>query len=330
MNRNGHGPVVDYWIKVLSEPDPDTRSTQRMSLAAKRKEKVLNSLLTRPFYQPLTFTMNAAGQVQPYNQLMPDLGYDVVITGARCDAWLAGPPVSGRDIVIQFTNNNESQQIVRTGGDTTLYLTTDDFAGSTIDSGGGQLGVFQFTNPIFLEKGNRISVDMYKTDTTADPETVNLVFIGFRVYKKQAAETVITPQELALIDRYINGRETPEMRFLKLTANFPAAAVGSEIVNLQTVKLAEPVILRGLRTTLRNCTLQIGINGEPEWMPEQTPIWAVMAENDMQVDNYLWFEKGVYLPSMTPINITRMINGNIDQANVDPTTGEITIIYDTV
>lgn len=332
MNRNGHGALVDYWIKVLSEPE--TRPAERMSLAMRRKQQVFGSLLTRPFYLPLQFDLAAAGTPIPYTQLTAQLGYDVVLTGVRTDAWVAEDPgvfpAAGRQVVLQFTNNNESQTIVRTGGDTTLYLRTDDFAGSTVDSGGGQLGVFQLPNPIFLEAGNRIQVDMFKPDDTGAAEVVNLVFVGYRVLPKAAAESVITPKEMALIDNYINNRETQEMRFLKLGVEFNSAAVGQQIENLSTTKLQEPVILRGIRSTLRQSTLQLGIDGEAAWMPSQTPIWAVTAENDLETDAYLWFEKGVYLPSQTILNIPLIINGNIDGLNIDPTNGEITFIYQTV
>lgn len=332
MNRNGHGALVDYWIKVLSEPA--TREMERQSLAARRRQQVLASLLTRPFYLPLEFTLAAAGTPIPYTQLTAQLGYDVVITGVRTDAWVAEDPgvfpAAGRQMVLQFTNNNESQTITRTGGDTTLYLRTDDIAGSTVDSGGGQIGVFQLPQPFYLEAGNRIQVDMFKPDNTGADVVTNVVFVGYRVLSKSVAEGVLTPRELALIDQYISLRETQEMRFLKLGVEFAAAAVGEQIENLTTTKLQEPVILRGIRTTLRQSTIQIGIDGEAAWMPSQTPIWAVMAENDLENDAYLWFEKGVYLPSQTILNIPLIINGGIDGTNIDPTNGEITFIYQTV
>ena len=332
MNRNGHGSIVDYWIKVLSEPA--TRDAEMVSLQTRRRQQVLNSLLTRPFYLPLQFTMLAAGTPAPYTQLTAQLGYDVVITGVRTDSWVDGVagtfPPAGRQIIVQFTNNNESQTIVRTGGDPTLYLRTDDIAGSTVASGGGQAGVFQLPSPIYLQAGNRIQVDMLKPDTTGANVVSNIVFVGFRVLPKAAAEAVLTPRELTLIDQYIANRETPEMRFLKLGVEFDAATVGSQIKGLTTTKLQEPVILRGIRSTLSQSTIQLGIDGEAAWMPSQVPIWAVTAENDLSTDAYLWFEKGVYLPSQTIINIPLIINGGVDGSNVDTTNGEITFIYQTV
>lgn len=331
MNRNGHGQLVDYYIKTLSEPD--AYPAERAAMKSKRMNKVLASLLTRPFYLPIQFELPAAGQVQPITELTAQLGFDIVITGVRCDVWQAGTPgttaPSGRDVIVSFTDNNESQSLVRTGGNTTLYLKTDDFAGSTVDAGGGQLGTFQLPNPIYLRKDNRIQVDMFKTDTTGAIEYANIVFIGYRVYPKAAAESVLDARELALINRYIDNTETPVTRWMKVAVPL-VASVGAQATNLVTPRLEYPVIVRGFRTTMRYSTIQLGVDGESSWMPSATPIWALAAENDLQVDDYLWCEKGFYLPSQTIISIPLITNGGCDQSSVDPTDNEFTIIYDTV
>lgn len=321
---NGQRRSVDYWIKVLSEPDK--RPALREELAAVRRRRIYDSLLTRPVFVPLTFSMNAAGQVIPYRQITPDLGYDVVITGMRTDCWVG----SGRDIEMRLTDDEGSQPFVRIGDDTTLYLRTDDIMGCSVDAGGGQVGVFRLPQPVLLNRGNRVAIEMYKTDTTAAAEVVNVVLIGFRVLPRAYAETALDIDEQRLIDSIIARRDVWQTRTQKVAVTYSAATVGIQATNITFPRIEEPILLRGLRTPMRQSTIEIGIEGEANWMPSQVPIWAVAAENDLGSDNYLWFSRPVFVHSQRGVVIPRMINGNIDQSNVDPTTNQITIIYDTV
>lgn len=322
MDFNGQKRIVDYYKKVLS--DPASRPAERAKLAEVRRRRIYDSLLTRPVYIPLQFTLNAAGQLTPYRASTPQLGYDVVITGIKTDCW----PGAGRDIT--FSLSDGSQNIARTGNDDTISLRTDDIAGCTVDAGGGQVGVFYWPQPFPLPSDSRITVEMMKTDTTGADEVVNFVLIGYRVLSGAYAANAISDTTRAQIDQLITFRETPQMRVLKIPVNFAAATVGEVAVDLESPRVEEPLLIRGMRTTLRQSTIELGIEGEANWMPSQTPIWAVADENDQGNGNYIWFSDPIFLNPDGALAIRRAINGNIDQLNVDPTTNQIAVICETV
>lgn len=323
MNWNGQRPIVEYYEKVLS--DPSVRAAEREKLAAFRRKRAYDSLLTRPVYLPLQFTMDAAGRVNPYRDTTPQLGYDVVITGIKTDCWIG----NGRDITFQLSDGSET--LVRTGNADNLFLRTDDIAGCTVDAGGGQVGVFYLPQPFLLRQDSAILVEMFKTDTTGSTEVANIVLIGYRVLPAAYANVAVDIDERQKIEDIIRLNETPKTRILKIPVAFAAAAVGSQLSALSSPRIQEPILLRGMRTTLRHSTLEIGIEGESDWMTEQVPIWAVADENEQGNDNYIWFSKPIFLHSNNSVVIRRIVNGNIDQANVDATTGgQISFIYDTI
>ncbi len=325
MNKNGSGPTTDFLDKYLSEPDASVQAALRDTFNAWRRKRVYDSLLTRPVVLPLNFTLPLAGQVSPIRDTTPSLGYDVVITGARTNCW----PGNGRDINFMLTDGTGN--FVRNNNISDLFLRTDDLAGCTVDAGGGQIGVFPWPQPYLLKKDYRLVMEMFKTDVTAADEIVTVALIGHKVIPQAFVNVTITPDEREKIDRALALRLTPETKTMKIQLDFPLAAVGSQVANIDSPRVEEPILLRGMRTSMRNSTVEIAIEGEATWMSEQVPIWSLAAENDLGTDNYIWFHKPLYLPSDKVVSIRRAINGNIDQSNIDPAAGnEITIIYDTV
>jgi len=74
----------------------------------------------------------------------------------------------------------------------------------------------------------------------------------------------------------------------------------------------------------------LGIQGEPTWTAEPTPIWAVAAEDELVSENYHWFSKPVFLHSKNTIEISKITN-SIDGSLIDAQTGNsITWICETV
>ena len=323
MNFNGQTRVVNHLINVLS--DPSVRTAERQRLAEVRRLRARDATIAQPFYFPMTFSMTAAANDLPYRQYTPNLSYDVIIIGAKTNCW----PGFGRKIVVSKADGQEN--FVRNGNDSAIFLRTDDIAGSTVAAGGNPNGVFYWTQPFLLKQNESLSVEMIKQDLTSEIEVVNLTFIAIRVYPQLQQRITIDENESALIDRLIALRETPLSKYMKVGITFPSDDVGATATNIYTPQNDEPMILRGVRTNLSNCTLSLGLEGGPNWMADQTPIWAIGAENESQVDNYLWGERGIYVHSNQSIVINSMINGNIDQQNVDVATGgEITFLYDTV
>ena len=319
MNWNGQRQYLDHAIKIRTEPQNAVKLQQELD--AGRRKRVKESTCTRPVFLPLQFNMNAAGQIGAYRDITDHLAYDVIITGMKTDK-------QTRDIIIKYTENE--QQLVRIGDNQNLFLRSDNLAGLTTDTGGGQLGVFYLPCPIILKAANRITIEMFKTDTTAAIEQANIVLIGVRVYRQDYTSEILDPLEKALIDKFISLREVPQVRVLKVGFDFPTALAAAEKTNLNTPRVEEPLLVLGMRTTLRRSQIEIGIQGEPSWTVKPTPIWSVACEDEAVHENYLWFSKPVYLHSEEVINIRRVIN-SIDGLTLDNQTGnQITFICKTV
>ena len=319
MNWNGQRETLDHLIRRRLNPGQADKLQAEFN--AKRRSRIESALTTRPYFVPLSYSLNAAGQVSPYRDMTPQLPFDFLITGIKTDS-------QTREIVIRRTE--DEKPIVYVGENLNLFLRLDEIGGLTADSGGGQLGVFYLPQPIALSRGNRLSVEVYKTDTTADPESVNIVLVGVRVFNSDYAKLVLEGDERGRIDFIVRAREIPRIVFLKQLVEFDAPGVGGEARNLFTPEVDEPLLVRGMRTTLRRSSIEMRLEGEPEWTNGLTPIWGIAAEDELVHDNYQWFSKPVYLRSKASIEVTRVRN-SIDGVNVDAQTGNsITWICETV
>lgn len=320
MNWNGQRNFLDHLI--AKRTDPANAANLQASFDNTRRKRVQSAVTTRPVFLPLQFSMTAAAQTSPYRSITNSLSYDVIITGVKADSQV-------RSIVLRRTESESPLAYV--GDEVNLYLRADDLAGVASTVGGGQQGVFYLPSPIVLGAGQRLTVEMFKTDTTAAAEVANIVFVGVRVFPASYADDLIDAQERNRIERFIQLRETPQIRFFKQNVAFDVAGVGGVKRNLYSPQVDEPLLLRGIRTTLRFSTIELGIQGEPQWTPVATPIWSLAGEDDLGFDNYQWFSKPIYLHSRNTIEISKITNGGIDSTLFDPTTGNtITWICETV
>lgn len=319
MNWNGQREYFNHQIAIRESPEKAV--ALQAELNAKRRAKIRSAINTRPVFLPLEFQMAAAGQIAPYRDTTEGLAYDVLITGLKSD-------VQTRDIVIRRTENE--QPLVYVGDETALFLRSDDLCGLAATIGGGQTGTFYLPSPMLLKAGTRLTVEMYKTDTTADAEEANIVLVGVRVFRREYGELLLDDAEKQLIEERLAMREVPAVKFLKQLIRFDIAGVGGIARNLQTPQVAEPLLIRGVRTTLRQSLIELRVQGEPNWTVKPVPIWAVCGEDELVHDNYIWFPKPIYLHSKNTIEIERITN-SIDGVNIDPqTTGTITWICETV
>ena len=319
MNWNGQRETLDHLIR--RRLNPGRADSLQADFDAKRRSRIESALTTRPFFIPLSFEMNPGGQVSPYRDTTPQLAYDFIITGIKTDT-------QTRDIVIRRTEDDKP--VVYVGDQLNLFLRLDEIAGLTATSGGGQLGTFYLPQPILLPRGARLTVEMYKTDTTAAAEVANIVLIGIRVFNQDYANLLMRDGERQRIDFLIKARECPRVVFLKQAVSFDSAVVGGEARNLVTPEVDEPLLVRGMRTTLRQSAIELRVEGEPLWTSEPTPIWGIAAEDELVHDNYQWFSKPVFLRARSSIVIDRITNG-YDGTNIDDQTGNsITWICETV
>lgn len=319
MNWNGQRQTLEHLISLLL--DPDRSASIQRDFNAKRRARVESALNARPLFIPLLFSMNAAGQISPYRDTTPSLSYPVIITGIKSD--------SKRKIVIRRTE--DEKPITYIGEETNLFLTADEIAGQTVDAGGGQQGTFYFPEPIILPAGNRLTIEMYKDDTTPDPENANITLIGIRVFNREYASLLLDAAERNRIDSILQMREVPRVVFLKVRVNFDSALAGGEARNIYTPQVEEPLLVRGIRTTLRHSLISLKVQGEPTWTVSPTPIWAVAGEDDLGHENYQWFSKPVFLHSKNQIEIERIVNAISGSSPLDPQNDNtITFICQTV
>lgn len=322
MNRNGQARYLDHLIRVRSEPQRAAEFQAEMN--AYRRKRVLDALSCRPVFIPLEFSLPAAGQVTPIRDTTQQLGYDVLVTAAKSDC-------QDRDIIVRSLETDRS--IVRIGDETDLYLRADEFAGQ-IPGNGGQTGPFYFPTPIVIRRNNRVTVEMFKTDTTDDAEEKNIILIGNRVFPRgYGDQVVLDPHESQLIERAIMLDEVPRTSYLKVVVDFDSAVQGGEARNIYTPRSEEPLLLRGIRSSLRYSSIELGLQGEPTWTTEATPVWAIAAEDEVGHDNFQWFSKPIYLPVNSSVEIRRVVNGHYshDSSLIDAETGNtITFICESV
>lgn len=329
MHWNGQGKNLDHLIN--KRWDPSRADSLQADFNGQRQSRIQKALQTRPVYIPMQFDLPAAGQSSPVRQTTDYLSYDVIITGIRSDS--VKTDGSNRDIIIERSDN--TRPILAIDYDASLYLRVDEIAGKTVNAGGGKPGVFYLPSPIVLAAGERLTVQVFKTDDTATNEIANIVFIGVAVYSKEYAATMLDSREQAKISELLNFRETPQQRFLKHSFDFDTPDFGGAARNLSTpANLDEPVLVRGLRTNLANSRITLNLLGQPQWTVNPTPIWAIGAEDDLQDDNYIWFSRPIYLRSNGSIQIPVISNGTGTDdvpGPLDPQTGNsLTWICETI
>ena len=320
MNWNGSRETLDQLIRNRVEPERAKKNQDEFN--AKRRNRIESALHTRPFFVPLTFNMNAAGQLVPYRATTPQLAFDFIITGVKTDS-------QTREIAIRRTE--DERPVAYVGEETSLRLRLDDIAGLTATNGSGQVGTFYLPKPIMLYRGGRITVEMFKTDATADAEEANIVLVGVRVYRREVGELALDQTERERIDFLMTARECPRTVFLKQLVEFDTAAAGGVAANLQTPEVPEPLLVLGVRTNLRQSLIEgVRLESEPNWMPSGVPVWGFAGEDEGLHENYQWFSRPIYLRSKQAIQIDRITN-SIDGLNIDAQTGNfLTWICETV
>lgn len=319
MNWNGQRNSLDHFIRRLS--DPANADQYQAEFDARRRAKVLSSMVTRPLILNLQFNMSDAASTAPYRALTAVLPYDVAILGFKTDT-------PGRSVIVRRTDGDRS--LVYVGNELNTYLTLNEFAGVTADVGGGQPGVYYWPSPILLRAKERFSIEMYKPDATPDPEQANIALVGIRVLASDYATALISALERTRLDQLISLRAVPEVRYLKIPVEFDVAGVGGQARNLSLPSVEEPLLLRGIRTTLRQSTISLNIEGEPTWTPNPVPVWAIAGEDSDVVENYQWFARPIYLRPNASLQIP-LITNSIDGALIDAQTGNtITVIAETV
>src|SRR5690242_3220355 len=115
MNWNGQRESLDHLIR--RRLNPGTADKLQADYNAKRRSRIESALATRPYFVPLSFSLNAAGQVSPYRSMTPQLPFDLIVTGIKTDT-------GNRDVVVRRTE--DEKPIVYVGESLNLFLRLDE------------------------------------------------------------------------------------------------------------------------------------------------------------------------------------------------------------
>jgi len=313
MSQNYNHRNLEHAINIRRFPE--RAAALQKAFDEKRLARIEKAISTRPVYIPFKFTLDAAGQVSPYQKETPTLPYDVIITGIITNN-------SARRIALREPNSILPIAIV--GEKRNLYLSLADIAGGTSQAEKGQKGIFTLPSPLTIDARSRLYVDVYKPDTTDAPETINFVLTGYRVLKNQTLDGDVR----ASVERAIGLRSMPKTIFLIQEITFDSDNIGGRARNVSTPPVEEPILIRGVRSSLRSSFVNLGIQGETQWTTDDTPIWAIAAEDDDESDSYVYFQRSIFLPRDGVIE-QDFIN-SVDGVNLDPQTGGKTWICETM
>lgn len=317
MNQNTSKELVNHFIAI--QTDTKNAVETQKKLDEKRFSRVEKALVTRPVFLPLSVTMEATGRLPAYYaKTPPNVNNDVLIIGAIADN-------HSRAIALRRSETKDNSFYL--GDEFNTYMSVKDMAGIVSPSDKGQAGVFYFPSPFVVYADRRIALDVYKPDNTEAglSEFLNLILIGITVNKRTLT---LSGDEAALIRKEISFRPIPEVRFIKQEIRFDAAGAGGTVKNLVTPTSDEPLILRGVKSTLGASMIEAKIEGETDWTVAPIPIWALANEDVNKSDNYRYFERPIYLPAKTQIimNLENGIGNDYDEQ----TGGTITWLAETV
>jgi hypothetical protein len=295
MSFNGNKIWADYLanIKRSNAADKD-KAIKEMN--AKRLQRVEKARAARPVILPLQFSLRPSARVQPYTERTGRLNYPTDILGAITDL---------PEIATNIRDLTSESAWVSVGADPIQQASARDLAGTK------EIGAHYYQIPFELQPGNRLTVDVFREVSTTDPDPTVYwwAFLGRRIYSQQADEAKLTPDERDTINRLINFRRVPEVRFLTM----PVAFAGG-VAATATPEQNEPLLIRGVRTGLANSTIVIRIEGEDAWMPSPAPIWALAAARTNTSERYSFFERPIYLPAHTALraSLVNTLGGAVD------------------
>lgn len=315
MNYNRNELTFRHYWNLLREWDNRVQIQQTFDKL--RFNQIQKAIGSRPVLIPMQIELNTVGQPQPYNAKTSPFNYDLIVVGYMSDG-------ASRDIILDKVE--KANPLVYVGDANSLYLTLDEIAGQPqATNPKGQKGIFYLPSSKLFFRGERLSLDVFQREDLAvgDPQIVNFVIIAYRVFPKSVSDIQFN-YEMPVINEYIAKRFAPETVFLKTDVVFDIDGQGGT-TTVYTPQLDEPVILKGCRSTMRNCFVEMGLVGEERFTELPVPIWSFAHGDEIPHENYLWNECGIYVPAKIQL---RMKCNNTGEA-FDPQgiNGENTITW---
>jgi hypothetical protein len=296
---------------------PNEKVDERQkTVNAGRLVRVEKSFYKLPIYLPMQWTLPAVPPVAPIVETTDNrLDFDVLIVGAIADA-------PSREF--RFKNSPSEINPSFISRELNINLSLADIAGTIEPFIEGQRGIFYYTSPFILYKGQQLTLEMFKKDATANDVLVNLVWVGYRIFSEKATWLGYESTEATDAKKFIALREVPRQIWLKQEVQFDANGFANDI---RTPDIDEPLLIRGVRSTLNASMIKsLKIQNGLEMVVGEVPSWAVFCEPNPH-QNFHYFRESIFLPRKTALQIT--LKNTIDGLTYDPS-GTITWLCETV
>lgn len=298
MDFNNNHRWVDHLINARRFPEK--AAAAQADLNRYRRARIETAAATRPIYLSLFYDLPGEELISPISQTTPDLRYDCVITGVIAST------TQNRRIIFKKAES-ELPFVILEQQATNLRLTLEDLAGNSDAT--NQQRIFYFPTPLDLRAGERLSIEIFDTN---EAEELQIVFVGYRVLPP--GSNTVNPEQQALITRYLQFRRTPEIRLLTQRIIFDADQPNAKTGLIFSPQAAEPLLIRGCRSSLNVSTIRLRIEGEPEWSPAAFPIFALATQTGVGQQNYEYFERPIFLPAKTAIEME--LTNSVDSSGI--------------
>lgn len=318
---NGNKSYVDFDYSLRSTNDAQALITQ---MRKKRLARVEKAMRHRPVVLPLRYALPVPAQVNPITAQTPKLDFDVEIVGAISDL---------PDVALNMRPVTSEKSFALVGTSPVQYARAHDFAGWSPTSApvGAFKGVYYWPVSYSLLDPDRLIVDVIKNTATAAATNNYFCLVGHKIYDRTAQEAQLSAADRKRLIDLIASRRKPEPRWLTMPVQFAGggAAAGDVATGMLTPSQDEPLLIRGVRTSLTRSTISIAREGEAPWMTRPAPVWSIAASQTNSKEQYTYFETPIYLPAKKSL-AADFVNTLADGSGTFDGNGQLTFFAETV
>lgn len=207
--------------------------------------------------------------------------YTVLLNGIVNDVLTRYTPVTGSPTLITGMISDFDTLKVRIS-DVLQNPAWQDFATQARDVAGvtanlsGHHGYLDLEEPFELAQGSQLSLDII--NTTGGATRKWWICSGLKVSELRDVSLDVFDRGDMRAIKEIESGIPPRPVNLYLDVPFSGAA-NQRLENLNTKQYNHPLLIWGISTNLKNCSIEMWDSVDHRWMPAQVPIWAVAALN---------------------------------------------------
>jgi hypothetical protein len=252
MNYLGNQRYLSHLMSLRR--DPENAAPLHEALNEKRWRRVLRARGQRPIWMSISYLLNAAARLQPYQGRTPRIEDSVDILGGTFKS-----PAAIYDARLQcdLQHSSNSQSIYTTDEESNRHM---DFY-YLFNNG----KMRYFGSPISLENRQQIILNLYKDFTTSGVAPHLVTFYGQRNLKKSDGAAQFDAETEKVIKDLIKQRPVPQDHYLLMEVNYANAGINATglATNLKTPTFSEPLLVRGFYAPLAYSSINnLRIEGE--------------------------------------------------------------------